>query len=629
MIEKLRHHLSSHTKESIKEKRNSFKITNHKLYFFLNFRHKLFIILAILTLLFGTIGFIVSQDTNGVLDTINNSIALFAFAYPSDDNLWLDIAKFLAILTVALGANLLFLYNKVNSIIVHSIQKNPYTLLIGLGTQNRCYLEQIKDPSSTLIIEADPDNKDIEHFKQIGFGILVGRAENIIGTINLQTLKTCIISTGNDRRNIALAMQLTKNIDNNIVQSIHVRIDNRNLGILFKEAVIQGDKRKNTDIIPYSLYENMTKKLFTDHSILGLQSHIIQGHDSYHIILIGSSNLAIEIIYYLALLSNLPNQNHLTLHLVDSQAEKFYQNIKKLYPGITKLSHFSINPLSLEKDTLDFYTHTIWKTEKLTNIIIATDDEESNLDIAINLQNTTYLKKIVAGAFKTNVLFAIYSDLGLGGEVDKNKMMFENFYSFGQIAAASTPENLIEEQLDIMAKLIHYDYNGVKEIDRKKLYREWLELSQHKKISNKAQALHIDIKLLSLGLKKVSSMRPSDELLIYNQDMLNKKLGKHIDTKELLETYKSEDFPIDFIDPIDRLARAEHNRWNTLHYLHGWEYNEIKNEKAKEHDCLLPLEEFHTNSSKSTYKYDLLSVLNIPRYLAQGKYELVEEKTHK
>jgi len=39
----------------------------------------------------------------------------------------------------------------------------------------------------------------------------------------------------------------------------------------------------------------------------------------------------------------------------------------------------------------------------------------------------------------------------------------------------------------------------------------------------------------------------------------------------------------------------------------------------------MPIEEFKTDRVKISYQYDLLSLLNIPRYLALSAYEIVEK----
>jgi hypothetical protein len=246
------------------------------------------------------------------------------------------------------------------------------------------------------------------------------------------------------------------------------------------------------------------------------------------------------------------------------------------------------------------------------------EDEDRNLDIAINLQDTTYTFESGMKTLKTKVLFAIYHDLGISQKIDEDKEVFKNFYTFANFERVITWENIIDEELDMMAKLIHYTYEGAKEINLDELNKKWLAVEFFKRDSSRVQALHIDIKLLALGLKKQKSKKPLDELLKINKAIFQKKLGVVVDE----DSYK---FPQkESKDMLFLLANAEHNRWNSFYYLNGWEHG-AREDKAKRHNCLIPFSKF-SKEEKKTYKYDVQSVVNIPIYLAYGGYEIVEIK---
>jgi hypothetical protein len=210
-------------------------------------------------------------------------------------------------------------------------------------------------------------------------------------------------------------------------------------------------------------------------------------------------------------------------------------------------------------------------------------------------------------------------------EKDKNQKAFANFYSFGNIKTVSTKEILINEEFDKIAKLIHNDYKEEKDILTNILNREWLNTSQHKQDSNKTQAIHLDIKLLAFGLKRIKSTRAWYELLKLNRKKFDSKLENSTNIKDRINNFTPSHFPISFTTTIDKVARAEHNRWSAFHYLNGWQYSPQRNIDAKEHDCLQPFEKFSTDETKDTYKYDLASVYFIPDYLARGGFEIVEK----
>jgi len=642
-------------KDSIDKFIKDYKSSNNKSVFFLNNRKNILIAVASFAFSLGLIGYIVSDQTNGFFDVLNSTIALFWGDFKDDNNILLDLAKSLAFLCVFSGAIFLFFSNKVNDWIVKNVQKKPYNLVIGLSNQNQHYINSLEStdtpadcrtdkksdksfkPSknSTLIIEANANHDAVERYRKKGFGVISSKAEEAIGTLdNLDNLTQCFISTGSDRQNIALALKLIKKISTNKKRSIYVRVDNRDLSVLFQDhiKVIGSQTEKGIDLIPHSLQTIICRQLFEEHSVLGLQTDLIDSNQSFNIIVVGASKLAIEIIYHLAILAHLPNQNHLTIHLIDAEAKKFCANIEKRFPGISQIPQLTLAPLELDSESLEFYRDAIWYRANLTNIVIATDTDDKNLDIAVNLQDTTYIQETTQeGQFHTQVLFAISSHTGLGSKISDNNETFANFYAFGDLSQALTEGNLIDEGLELIAGLIHfhgyksYKLHTDKDVDQNIVHKEWTKISLHEKESNRSQALHIDIKLLSLGLEKTKSKAGSlKDRYEANQAVFDHALVDINSTEKIPTNNTENNSSKSFSNLLDKLSRAEHNRWNAFHYLRGWQYCEDTDKKAKLHKCLKPLEEFNDDLFENTYKYDLYSIQNIPLYLAHAKYEIVE-----
>jgi hypothetical protein len=507
------------------------------------------------------------------------------------------------------GSALAYYLNKVsNQNKINSIQKEPYILTIGLGKQNATLLKTIDKPS--IIIEKDSKNEHIEEFKELGFGVLTSSAKEAIKKLNLQELQTAIISTGDDRHNISILVSLLTLLGSNS-KKIYLKVENRELNLLFKHDIIK--KNKGTDIIPYSINEIVAKELFSRHNILGNYKELITTKESFKVAIVGSSSLAMELIYHTLILSNLPNQNRLTLYLIDKDATTFKERAFKKYFSIDKIPHIKVVAKDMDTQKADFYKDDIWHEKNLTNIFIATNTDEQNLDIAINLQDKTYLNKITQKTLKTKIHFCISYDKGLSSLIDKDEDSFENFYVFGSYESVATCENIIDEKLDLIAKLINKSYVENSKVNKNELDKEWLKLPLDKKESNRSQASHIDIKLLSLGLKKVKSNKSLKELIEINKEIFEKVLPRRENDRE---------FPKRFNTILSKLARSEHNRWNTFHFLNGWEYSKDRDDKAKKHNCLLPIEKFD-EKIKDTYKYDVDSVVNIPLYLAHAGFEVV------
>lgn len=604
-----------------------------ELYSLVKYKELILAVLIGLTIVLGLVGFsleaYMSKDDVKWTHIVVQTLGLFVFEW--DDykpSYLLDIATFLGALSTSFGIFWMLFSKYFNVLNIKGIQRKPYNIIIGLSEQNVELLENSYSAKPTIIIEKNKDNPYVEYFKARGFGVITLDAEKAIPTLKLEKVARVVISTDNDRKNITLGKRVLALMGTKHEHHIYVSIGNRDLSVLFKQNVIK-KTNENVNIMAFSLYENMAKKLFAEHSILGLQSEIIESGKAFSLVVVGNSYLALEIVYHIAFLSTLPNENLLTVHLIDADASKFKEKIKKTFPNIESIPHLQLKAHDVDTKTLTFYKHDVWESKNLTNIYIATQNEEKNLKIAINLQDTTYVKAIGHKEFKTKVLFALYHNLGLGDDINKNSDIFENFYTFGSIAETSTKEILFDQDLDDIAKLIHFDYRGSDKIKKDELEEEWLNTSPHIRDANKTQALHVDMKLLAFGFKREASKDSLSKLLEHNQHLFYKKLNNASAIERELESYKLEYYPKTFNERnIDSVARSEHNRWNAYHYLNGWSYNKVRNDEAKEHNCLKLLEEFG-DEEKLTYQYDLMSVYYLPKYLAHAGFKILEVKEMK
>jgi len=597
---------------------NEFKDSPNKWYFILKYSKVFVAIFVVIGGIFGLIGHYKLNKEVFDLSVLNDTVALFLMQWGDKSNEYLDIAKLFALLSILFGAMAYYFYRFGNSVRIKKVQKSPYTLVVGLGEQNRNFLQNASD-KNTLTIELDKNNKNIERFRKKGFAIMQGDAKDEIKNLNLTNLQNCLISTANDRVNSAIALELMNNLSSG--KKIFVNLANSDIAILFKQNILT--KKNSADVLPYTLQDILIKELFAKHHIVGNFKELIQSGEEYNIVIVGDSLLALRLIYNIAIVANLPKENRLNLYLVNKEPQEFANRVKKQFSAIRQIRDLNLIPYKLDSASLEFYQDKLWQKKNLTNIYLCYEEEDKNLDIAINLQDTTFVQACATKSLRSKIFIAIYNDLGLSRKITRNNELFKNFYTFANFQEAITWENIIDERLDLVAKLINNAYSGTKAINKDELEQKWLKLDIFKRESNRAQAMHIDTKLLALGLQKVTSPRGLEERLAINTIAFKKALAKALGEEVDIDNPNWYKFPKRFDTIISQLARAEHNRWNAFHYLHGWSYSPTRDDKAKKHNCLLPLEKFGPKE-QATYQYDVQSVLNIPVYLAHAGYEIVE-----
>ncbi len=569
--------------------------------------------------------------------------------------------EFASIASASTIAVLLYFKDTVNMQIVKRISEDSHIAIFGLGEFSTALLENEKDVEnnfSYILFEKNIQNEKIEQFRKSGMGVVQGDAfdTKYLDKLNFDKMKYAIITLGNDRLNMELATTIIKHyVDNKITSPIKlvVHIINQDLNALFHQKFItyNSDETGRIDIQTFSFYEEAAESFFEQNFIDGDSNEIMLSDKDYHIIVAGNGELALNIIYQAAKIAHLPNENKLTIHIVDKDAKSFKSKVIKRYSGILEV--LSLEAVCLDDETIEYFKQKeLWHKNNLTHVIVCYDDEEKNIRITTDLFNKTYLEKAVDKNLNTRINFALFNAYNISDKIDKDKESFKQFFSFADVKAICTRDNLLDEKHDLIAKLVHNQYaeqynpSALYDLTDKKviedIHGKWynsLKLSD--KLSSKAQAKHIDMKLKALGLKRVECEQATETLLRLNRKIFDISLKEDRDmlglsdeylqnySKELPKLWEKDSEPIDikyfpkeYITMLEKLTRAEHNRWNAFHYLNGWTYEKIKSKPKKEHDCLKPLCEFVKPELQLTVIYDIYSILYIPNYLANAGYEI-------
>ena len=599
--------------------------------------------ITMVALISFTLRFTLSVQNNEILEAFGNGF------------------EFASIMSASSIAVLLFFKDAINNQLIKRISETGHTTVFGLGEFSTALLRNELDAGNNnyIIFEKNVLNDKIEHFRKAGMGVVKGNAFDTehLKRLNFKTMDYAIIALGNDRLNIELATVIIdyykeKNIETPIKLVVH--IINQDLNALFHQNFIapESDGKHQIDIKTFSFYEEAAESFFEHNFIDGESNTIIDSSDDYSIVVVGNGELALNIIYQAAKVAHLPNENKLHIHLVDKNATVFKEKVIKRYSGINDV--VELHAYNMNEDTLDYYDeeqNDVWVKDNLTHVIVCYDDEERNIAITIDLFNKTYLAKAIDKTLETRISFAIFNAYNMSAKIDADKESFKQFYSFGDVTNICTRENLLDEKHDLIAKLVHNayadTYNPTDLLDLndttvlEKIHNKWYDASRlSDKLSSKAQSKHMLMKLKALGLQAVLSEKPAKELLIHNREMFDRVLQVDRESlglsDEFLQTYSEElpklwgdkssiviqYFPTAYTTMLEKLIRAEHNRWNAFHYLNGWVYDPIKSKPKKEHDCLKPLADFKAPELQLTVLYDMYAILYIPNYLANAGYEL-------
>lgn len=593
-----------------------------------------------------------------IIESIYQSLALFAMSIASIPNasqqctFWLYIVGLLAAFYTAMSVISLVAKKFVETQSVLDVSKHNYILVCGLGEKASAYIEsELKDNPNTaiLVIEKDRHNANIAKYRNKGVAVKIADAKDrdTVNTLQLVHVTHMVVLAGKDIENMEIALALKDACKKEALtfKNLYMHIAQSGLEKFYKEGGLL-DESDTLNIKMFSLYRNAAKSLFLAYDIDGIDRTYIDSDKAFGLVIAGYSTLAIELVGHICELAHFPNENHVTLYCIDTQDHRFQEMVTYKYPHIDKIPYISIEYISINHESKGYYTQPFWK-QNITNIMLCSDNVQQNLDIASQLADSTYRQEIYNRSFKTHIHIALYQSHLLSQNISNNNAHFKYFNVFAQTEYMASKDMIIEEKFETLAKCIHAgyatEYNPhVQYGEKQHINEKWNHYARlTDRVSSRAQAYHIPLKLKALGMRIEANIQKDSvsTLLLYNKKLWNKTiiddelktLGiseenlKKMTEKSSIREGTFSFFPTSFETMLEKLMRAEHNRWMAHHYLKGWEYNKEETTKAlKEHRCLISMPKMDPRDKPSCL-YDLYAVLYIPNLLAHTGYALKEE----
>ncbi len=600
----------------------------------------------------------------GLLASVHSAGALFALSVNTNfpdatagHTTWVYAAGLLAAFYTVISVISLVAKKFIDKQSVIEATKESYILVCGLGKKASAYIESELDDDKNvkiIAIEKDAQNPNIEKYRAKGIAVEVADAKDadVLSALSVANTRHIVVLAGKDTDNleIALALRAVFRKDDLAVRKLYMHIDDRGLDKFYKDGGLLDDSAK-LEVKMFSMSRNGAKALFLKYAIDGDSRTYIDSDKPFSLVVAGYSKLAIEVIGQICELAHLPNENEVTIYCIDKDIETFKKVVEYRYQSIDDIPNIKLEYISLDDESQSFYTDGVWGNE-ITNIMLCYDDAQTNLDIAAELGDSTYLQEIIAKSLDRIIHIAIYDSKMLAQNIIDNEEHFKYYDVFAQTSQMASREMIVDEKFEMIAKCIHagYEERYNKDAmfgDTASIDEAWYDKDMLiNRESNHAQAYHIPMKLKALGLKRCKSEKGQAELLMQNRSFLIegdfakelKTLGLDADALEVITKEYVGDgkwdkiptfsyFPKEYKLLIEKLIRSEHNRWNAHHYLKGWDHNKDKaNKPIKQHRCLITMAQMD-DRDKYTCLYDIYSVLYIPNLLAKVGYEIVEEES--
>ncbi|MBI3270966.1 MAG: NAD-binding protein [Planctomycetes bacterium] len=367
----------------------------------------------------------------------------------------------------------------------------------------------------------------------------------------------------------------------------------------------------------FNVYQQWARILLSEHP-LDPCPFTAEDPRQLHLVVLGFGPMGESVVVQAAKIGHYANGKRLRITVLVGEAvrgdggaaapAKQESGFRARYPQIDQVVSPAFRALSAEApETAAFLNEVVRDPLQALSVAVCLDDDTRALACALHLREALPGRDVeirvqlgrderVAGLFGATVAPSAHDDGASKGvqpprpepvPAPTSVAPRARLIVFGMVERFFRRSNLLEEDLDAVAEVIHAKYLAEQHRQGRPLgtsptNRVWAELSESAKDGGRQQADHIRVKLRAVGRTTVAAGSPEAE----------------------------PDFRFSPAE-VELLARVEHARWCAWRYLEGWTYGPTRDDARKLHDCLVPYDEL----SEGMKQFDRDAVEEVPRYL--------------
>jgi hypothetical protein len=560
------------------------------------------LVCVFVTVVFGFVGYRQQDAKETALDAVYNAVQLVVLHAPhaeGDMPRMLEVAKLAGLFAsglLAIGA-IVFLLREEREAGRLGRMKG-HVIVCGLGRHGWMAVRQLrsgKAPRSVVVVEASPAPGDVKACRDLGVIVVVGDATRPdvlkYARVGFAELLLAVCPKDNTNCEIAaVARQVRKDGDPDAPPLLcRVQVGNMETRESFQKLVSQASGSNPVDVRFVDSYDPEARQLVVEGLPIDHDGIMPGDTRQVHLVIIGFGCMGRAVAIRAAQLGIFAPDRKLKISVIDRVAEEHSRALHfhhRYVNDVCDITFYQMEALSPEARVL--YEKWFAPGDAITSVAICFDDEELSLDLAVRLQPliAETSVRMVARMARTS---------GLTGLINQNAAGVLKCRAFG-----GGDYSLNDDKWEEMAKAIHECYRNLRrahaEGDAEKQaklktddsMKDWHKLQEDLRESNRQQALHIPIKLRTVGLKLVRKEERGEEV------------GVFTDAQVMI------------------LGEIEHRRWLVGRRMDNWSYQSVKNIAKRESPSIVPWSEL----SSEMKEYDFQAVRQIPDILQLAGWKM-------
>ncbi|MCM3763748.1 NAD-binding protein [Neobacillus niacini] len=470
-----------------------------------------------------------------------------------------------------------------------------HIVISGYNRHSKALIENLrKQNKQVMLLTEDISESQKRYLQSLGVIVFIGNQGNplLYKKSKLLQASVFIIFHEDDSKNLneilALDEFVGKDWSRLRAKQVILHLVHNQFYELFEGMEEDLAIHKKVTIKPFNLYRLAAEKILDDYPLYdGYEDRLRKKTGQpLHLLFVGFGQTGRHMAVQAVERSHFMNTELLKITVLDKEAPKVQKLWFDSYPKSQKFVDIQFQQLDIEVNSI--YEYLQQSSSEFTHIFICLKDDFQDLKEGIEL--TRKIPHI-----------PIYLKMSEEGQISEwlqeNQSKFCKLHLFGEVQSVLDYDNVINDSQEEFAKEVHKGYQKVKEEESGKTPETWEDLSTFKKESNRNQFNHAFVKLMLLGLQAVKKDQVGNRQILTSPEF-----------EEIASSKK------------EAIATVEHQRWNTFHYIRGWDTlehvtkDDVVDLEKKLHGCIVPYEELDRVSAirEEDYKqYDRDVVLKL------------------
>lgn len=488
----------------------------------------------------------------------------------------LEVTRVLAPIATIMSVIFVFAKDVLVEIVNYFVRyRKDHLVIAGLGDKSWQFIQSCHTDYKVVVVELNSENLFVDRARSLGISVIISDIlePGTFERINLGNAKHLVTLTGNDGINLELALKARDYVRNthppNHQLRIHLHVDDTRISQRLENYPKFFSDYSLAEISFFSVYDLSARILFMEYPPDIFAEVFAQ--KKVHIAIYYFGKMAKHILVEMTRMCHFANSSRLRFTVFDKDASSKELQLHNEYPSLTEICDIEFVDSEVQTPHV---VHNLPQEllKSVTEHVVCCPTDEESLDLALILRSVLLQRE----ACNTPIMVRMQESSGLAQLLESNignPEIPDGLYPFGMLDQVLNVDNVINDQLDRIARAFHRDYleQRRKEISANpRLYsslQEWNELPEPTRQSNRLQGDHLKVKLRAIrctyGLRNNHGFEFSDaeaEMLAkmeHDRWHSNKTLDQWRPGPERIEGAKINPFAIEWEDMPEQRRQAE------------------------------------------------------------------------